>query len=1221
MDSARWRRVEEICGGALDRTGDERTAFVAAACGDDETLRQEVDALLVQAASSATLLGETVGDVAAQVLSDVGTSLIGRQIGCYTVLSLLGAGGMGEVYRAHDARLARDVAIKILPADPTPDRSQSRRFRREAQAIAGLNHPHICVVHDVGEQDDISYLVMEYLEGQTLRARLQDPAPLPLPDGLTIAIDVAGALVEAHRHGIVHRDVKPGNIMLTARGTKLLDFGLARPVASIDAHSTHALTSAGMVLGTPHYMSPEQARGQLVDARSDIFSLGAVIYEMVTGRRPFDGVNVIDIIDAVLHTDPRAVLELRPEAPAALGSLIAKCLAKDKDERYSSVEQLWTDLLDVRRGTPPRVATRERDATELYAPDEIQALRPSGAPFKYVLPTRGLVVGRDAEIDAGFEEWTKDRSKPLLIWGPPGIGKSTLALALLHHPEAARRFGARRFLIRCDGFTRAESVQTGMGSEWFGLAAGPRIGGEVLAQLAAGPAAVVLDNFETPHRADSECSEEWLRRLAGIPDLWLIVAIQGHEAPGGLEWARRMEPGRLTPEQSRTLFCRIADIEVDRTEMLDGLLRELDGVPHAIELLAHQAQADPNLSSLVDRWSRQRTSLLRRGIGTTRQTNIAISYEFAIASPAMSDAALRMLRILASLPSGLADDDVPIAMEEVSGMTAGDAASALKRSALAFTEADRLRMLAPLREHVSKTHPASVTELRPLRDRFLRMAQSGWEIGKTDGGGNTLALLTREHLNCRWAVETALDASDASGVESAFMFGNFIRFSGGGTDFLERAVTLARRLGDRSGEAQCVERIGDIARVRGDHDANRRYEEARSIYTELGDLRSEAICIKRTGDIALDHCEHPFAQQRYEEALRLFREIGVRLGEATCIHGLANIALRRLDNASASQRYQEAIAIYREVDAREGKASCIFGLGDIAVFRHEYPVAANLYEEALAIYREIGARFGEAHAIRSLGNVALALSDHSSAERQFEEARAIYRDVVDRQGEALCIHSLGDLAATRGDYELAQQQYARALAIYRDVGDPHSEACCVLRLAEGAVERRAYAEAATLYDEARLLFQQTDDRRGEANVVFGTGVIALKKSEYDDAHSRFEQAHAMYRDLGERRGDAMCTLRLGDVALATGNHDSARDWYEQALARFQSVQDRPSTGESFLRLARLEEQPEKRAALLGEFVELCRETNRQDLINDLAREFPECSIREESITPQTEHSE
>ena len=1207
IDVGRWRRVEEICGAALDRTGEDRTAYLAAACGDDATLRQEVEALLAQVASGDTLLGAPIAFAAAQVLSHVtGGSLIGRQLGAYTVLALLGAGGMGEVYRAHDARLARDVAIKILPVDAI-NRSRSRRFRQEAQAIASLNHPHICVVHDVGEQDGISYLVMEYLDGPTLKERLQHQTPLSLPETLTIALDLASALIEAHRHGIVHRDVKPGNVMLTSRGTKLLDFGLARAVDRLDSTSTTALTSAGIVVGTPHYMSPEQARGQPVDARSDVFSLGAVIYEMVTGCRPFDGVNVVATIDAVLHQDPRAVSDLRPEAPRALRALITKCLAKDKDERYQSVEYLRTDLLDVQQGaTPPGLVSRERDATEFGAPSEIRALRPAPAPsFRYVLPARGLVVGRDAEIDVGFEEWTKDRSKPLLIWGPPGIGKSTLALSLLHHPEAERRFGQRRFLLRCDGFANAESIQTAMGSEWFGLAASPRIGGEVLAQLAMGPAAVVIDNFETPHRADPERSEDWLRRVIAIPDVWLIVGIQGHEAPRGLEWARRMEPDRLTLTQSRTLFCRIAGIEPDHAKTIDAVLRELDGVPHAIELMAHQAEADHDLSSLAERWSRQRTTLLRRGIGTTRQTNLSLSYDFAITSPAMSAGALRMLRVLASLPSGLADGDIPISMEDVSGVTARDAASTLKRCALAFAEADRLRMLAPLREHVLKAHPASVTELKPVKDRFLAMAQSCWEIGKTDNGGNTLATVTREHLNCRWAVETALDQSDASAIESAYMLGNFNRFTGGGIDLLERAVTLARHLNDRSGEAHCIERIGDLARVRSQRDATRHYEEARSIYSQLGDRRSEAICIKRAGDMAVDHGEHLLAQQRYEEALAIFREIRVRLGEATCIHGLANIALRRLDNASARRQFEEAIAIYSEVGAREGKASCFVGLGDIAVFGADYTEASDLYEEALAIYREIGARFGEAHSIRSLGDVALALSDYTTAERRFEQASAIYQDVLDPQGEALCIHSLGDLATLRGDHQLAQQRYASAVSIYRDVNDPHSTACCVLRLAENAVERRAYVEATTLFDEARVLFQQTEDRRGEVNVIFGTGQIALQRCEYDAATRLFEQALAMYRDLGERRGEPMSMLSLGDVALATSDRHSARDWYERALAGFRSVRDRSSIADTLRRLARLEEHRPTKATLIAEVVELWRETHRQDLINDLAREFPE----------------
>jgi serine/threonine protein kinase/Tol biopolymer transport system component len=278
--------------------------------------------------------------------------LIGERLGPYEVLAKLGEGGMGEVYKARDTRLNRSVAIKVLPSALAADADRRARFEREAHAIAALSHPHICVVHDVGRDNGTDYLVMELLEGETLADRLgrAKARPLPMNEALCHAIEIADALDKAHRAGIVHRDLKPANIMLTKSGVKLLDFGLAKlkgPAVSISMTSIERATTtggpktvSGTILGTIHYMSPEQVEGREADARTDIWALGVVIYEMATGTRPFDGDSAASIIGAILKDTPAPISTRQPLVPSALDHAVARCLAREPDDRWQSVADL-----------------------------------------------------------------------------------------------------------------------------------------------------------------------------------------------------------------------------------------------------------------------------------------------------------------------------------------------------------------------------------------------------------------------------------------------------------------------------------------------------------------------------------------------------------------------------------------------------------------------------------------------------------------------------------------------------------------------------------------------------------------------------------------------------------------------------------------------------------------------------------------------------------------
>ena len=280
----------------------------------------------------------------------------GTTLGPYEILSPIGAGGMGEVYKARDTRLDRTVAIKVLPEHVASDPDLKQRFEREARTVAALNHPHICTLHDIGSQDGVDFLVMEYLEGQTVAQRLEKGA-LPLDQALQIAIDMADALDKAHRQGIVHRDLKPANIMLTKAGAKLLDFGLAKLKPPDQAGGLSALptqpadlTQQGAILGTFQYMAPEQLEGQEADARTDIFAFGTVVYEMVTGRKAFEGKSQASLISAIMTAEPPAIASMQPMSPPALDHAVRTCLAKDPDLRWQTAGDVGRQLQWVTEG-------------------------------------------------------------------------------------------------------------------------------------------------------------------------------------------------------------------------------------------------------------------------------------------------------------------------------------------------------------------------------------------------------------------------------------------------------------------------------------------------------------------------------------------------------------------------------------------------------------------------------------------------------------------------------------------------------------------------------------------------------------------------------------------------------------------------------------------------------------------------------------------------------
>jgi eukaryotic-like serine/threonine-protein kinase len=360
MTPATWSEIERLFHEALARAPEDRATFVAHACRGNADLQNAVASLLDYEPHTRDFIEPRTGDLRASPMADAVAAVrtpitrgrhAGSVFGAYALESLIATGGMGEVYRARDTRLDRVVAIKILPPHFADDRDRRDRFQREARIVSSLNHPHICALYDVGLHEGVQYLVMEHVEGETLQERI-GRGPIPVADACGALIQVADALDKAHRRGVVHRDLKPGNIMWTKSGVKLLDFGLAArgPSGGVDrdhllsTEPWRTLTAEGTIMGTVQYMAPEQLQGLPVDARTDIFAFGAVGYEMLTAKRAFEGNSQAALIGAILKDEPQPIADVLGGIPPLLGRTLSRCLAKDPDDRWQSASDLSFQL-------------------------------------------------------------------------------------------------------------------------------------------------------------------------------------------------------------------------------------------------------------------------------------------------------------------------------------------------------------------------------------------------------------------------------------------------------------------------------------------------------------------------------------------------------------------------------------------------------------------------------------------------------------------------------------------------------------------------------------------------------------------------------------------------------------------------------------------------------------------------------------------------------------
>ena len=689
---------------------------------------------------------------------------------------------------------------------------------------------------------------------------------------------------------------------------------------------------------------------------------------------------------------------------------------------------------------------------ELLLLQALQETRPHAEPPTAAgharLPAPPDLVGRDGEVAALVDAWLATPPEPVAVLGAPGIGKSTICLAALHDDRVRQRFGHRRWFIRCDGATSAGALLSGLAAELgvTGERTPDSAVDRVRAAIGAGLAVVVLDNFETPWTADPLPAEELLRAIAAVPQAAVAVSSRGTGRPAGLRWRDFAMLSPLPMADARRLFLAVAGLGFAADPRLDELLSGLEGVPLAVELMAHAAQGQPDLTRVAERWRQQRTGMLGRMGGARRELSVAVSVEASVTTPLMTAPAARLLSLLGVLPDGVAREDLAALLPE-DGLAA---AAVLRQLGLAFDEGERLRILAPVREHIAATHPPEPADLDRVVSHYAQLAATlGDQAGQSEGVWVAIRLQAETGNITAMLERAAADHRIDELVGAVYGLANYWRFTG----FTQPAlVKIAEHAIEAHGtafqQAQTWNALGDLAYSTSDSDGARaRYEQALPLYQQVGDVLGAADCLKGLGDIALVRSDHDSARSWYEQALALYQQAGNVFGEANSIQRLGDIALARSDHEGARTWYERALPLYQQAGNVLGEANCISRLGDIALYRSDLDGARAWYERALPLYQQAGSLLGEANCIQRLGDIALARSDHEGARAWYERALPLYQQAGDVLGEANCIQRLGDIALARSDHEGARVSYERALALYQAIPEPYSIGWVLVRLA------------------------------------------------------------------------------------------------------------------------------------------------------------------------------
>ena len=976
----------------------------------------------------------------------------GSKFGPFEVIDRLGAGGMGDVYRARDIRLARMVALKFLRSTIAENPQLLHRFHQEARTASALNHKNIVTIYELGSDGPSHYIAMELVEGKTLRDLLSSGI-LPMRTSLEVAVQVAEGLAKAHEAGITHRDLKPENLMITQDGlVKILDFGLAKVVQSDFAETCSGETSVsntapGIILGTFAYMSPEQAAGRQVDSRSDQFSFGAVLYEMVTGKCAFHRATAAETMVAILRDQVEPIALQNREAPAPLCWVIERCLAKDPDRRYVSTRDLARELAAIRDGFGEKPSMQVESAS-------------ASLPV-----SRTVFVGREKEAASARELLMRPDVRLLTVTGPGGIGKTRLAVevvsGLFQHFPGGIHFVPLSPLN--DPALIASAIVQALGIREAGGLSPFEILKKTLQDPLGSPMLFLLDNFEHLVQAAPIVTD----LLSMGAKLKILVTSR---SPLHLYGEREFPVPPLALPDSRlkssvdsvsqfpavALFVQRAtaakpgfELNAENASAVCEICARLDGLPLAIELAAARVKV-LSPSSLLTRLA-SRLQLLTGGardLPQRQQTlRAAMDWSYDLLNPAEQ----KLLRRLSVFVGGcnlegveaVCDAKADLDMDLLDGM-----ASMVDKSLLQQVEQksgdSRFVMLETVREYALEKLQSSKEESLTKRAHaayFLVLAE---EVAADQGGpgGNEWAeRFDLEHNNFRAALESLTETGDADwGLRlgtALFRFWELREHFAEGRDRLGRLLNLPGAAAPTKARSRALFAAGVLSGEQGDYAAaSKLITESQVIAGQLGDNTGVAVSLNALAVLALDRGDVALAHSLFEQSLALWRESGDLKAVARALSNLANVVKLQRDYHRARTLYSECLSIFRGLRDTTGVAWSLNYQGDVAREQGDSAAAQSLYQQCLAMFREIDDRWGIAGTLADLGNLAREQGDFPAAHLLYQESITIFLQLDHKRGIARLLECFASSAAAQSKPERALRLAGAAAALRQNIGAP-----------------------------------------------------------------------------------------------------------------------------------------------------------------------------------------
>ncbi len=1109
----------------------------------------------------------------------------------YRIESPLGTGGMGEVYLAHDALLHRRVAIKRLHPGLARDPEARRRFLNEGRAAATLSHPAIAVVFEVGAEGEDLFLAMEYVPGETLKD-LAAAGPVPWPDALRMTLEILGALEEAHAKGILHRDIKSANIKRTPEGRiKVLDFGLAKILG------TTTLTRRDMVVGTAAYMSPQQVCGEELDARTDLFSLGIVLYELLTGRLPFQGDHEVAIAHAVLHEDPITVRELAPEVPAELEHIVFKALMKNPAARYQSAAEMAEDLVRFQEHDRRRRAGGHEEL-DLIATSEVYEVRRER--FHAPLVGRETPAARTAELHA---ETRRGRGATLVLSGEAGVGKTRLLEEL---GARFRREGSRVLFSSClyggsagsyypvadalrqyfalRGVTNAATLQS------FTVDRAPRLGGSL----------PVLNRFlRFAFATNGPTSEEELWEV--LDQLVLFIS---QERPlvlvvEDLQWAdegtlrlfhfmarhaprrRLLLVGTFRPEETvaeagqrqHSLVAmlqllgreeRVARLDLPRlgrdhvTAILNDLYPRRTWGQDFPDLLFRETEGNPFFLVEILKLLVSEKVLVEEG-GAWR---LATSVERISIPDKVYDVVMRRLSRL-----GPREREI-LEMGAVEGPVfhSGTILRGLRIERMKLLKT--LQFLEQIHHLIHATGPQYHFDHSKIREilydsippelRIEYHTVVGQFLRESYGESEAHAGIIAHNLLAAGLEEEALPFLVRAATAAGRLFSH-----GDAAHYLDRAEAVLHDLHPDRLPAERMRLLAEIHQRRADHEyaaghypaAIASYESALDLARRAGEDGREADLLRSIGRMQYLTGHHAEARRHYDDAIRHYttleiqaRDRGDAAAQANAARELGKLHFFRGEMERSKECIETALAIARERGDDPLAASALNNLAGIHLQRGDLEAALACHREALALRERLHDELGLAQTHKNIGIVHGQLGELAEGEAHLGDALQRYRGVGDRRGEAVTLRHLGNLLYERGDHEGARRHWEASLFLGRELGGAEDLCACLNNLGMLQFEQARHATAQRLLREGIELQAGAGARtRLIAYLHHNLADLYLDLDRLKDAEEELARAEAVAREVEANVILASVRASQARIAAERGEIETGRQHAREAL--------------------------------------------------------------------------